>query len=149
MSQEERRNSDGSSSVDLLVFSSRRCGLCWVIVPMALEYARTAKLSVRVVDVHSDDQEDRRLCGNIRWVPTLIFRGREIKIDELAALVKMGGALMKAGKMAWLIDGRFHARGAFTGGGLQSVVIHGGCAEARFILGLVFPLGERLRGEAA
>ncbi len=78
--------------IDLLIFTQEGCLPCLKYIPKAMKYADAAGLTYRVVDVNSDDAEDRRLSRGVEWTPTFVLRGVEVELSELSRLARRGRA---------------------------------------------------------
>jgi hypothetical protein len=71
----------------ITVYSSKGCLPCRQLVPSIVEQGETAGFRVEVIDVYSEDPEDRVRSRHVRWVPHIEYQGRELTVPQYEELI--------------------------------------------------------------
>lgn len=67
----------------LLVFTTAWCDACHSEMPRIKQAANKLGLTVQEVNVDRCSVAYKDLCAQIEWVPTLMFNGKEVSIEQL------------------------------------------------------------------
>jgi len=70
----------------ITIFTAKGCSAYKTKVPWILEKAATAGFDVKVIDVYSEDPEDRKRSSHVRFVPHIEYTGRELCRGEFEKL---------------------------------------------------------------
>lgn len=65
------------------VYVTEWCAACHTELPRIKREANKLGLQVEVVDVDRCDVKHRDTCSRIEFVPTLMYQGREISVEQL------------------------------------------------------------------
>ena len=69
--------------VTIEIYSQQQCEACHVEIPRIIREANALGIEVRTIDIDRCAVDRQDVCLRIEYVPTLMYRGKEISISDL------------------------------------------------------------------